>query len=154
MEKEKTTGTLTSILRGTSAKELGSFFDENEKSFIREDRPFASYMRAKIKEKRLTQQKVFLEAEISEGYGYKLIAEEKRTKQRDTILRICIAAGFSLEETQHALKRYGMPELYVKIPRDAVLMTALNTGMNSVTQVDALLEKHQCEKLVPCRYGE
>ena len=154
MKKEKTTGTLTSILQGTSAKNLDSFFEENTSSLIWEERPFAAYMRAKIKEKNRTQQKVFLEAEISEGYGYKLIAEEKRTKQRDTVLRICIAAGFSLNETQHALKLYGMPELYVKIPRDAVLMTALNAGMTDVDQVDDLLMKYRCDKLVPCRYGE
>lgn len=151
MKEEKSTGTLTSILCETDAGELDAFFDKNACNFIRDDRPFAEFMRSKFKEKNLMQQKVFLNAEISEGYGYKIISEEKRTKQRDTILRICIAADFSFSETQHALTLYGMAPLYARRQRDAVLIIALNTGIANVTQVDDLLQRHNCQKLVPCR---
>ena len=65
-------------------------------------------------------------ADIPERYGYKLISEEKRTKQRDIILRLCYAAHFTLEETQKALKMYDMPMLYSKVKRDALLMIVFN----------------------------
>ena len=57
-----------------------------------------------LKEKRITQQMVFLKADIPEKYGYKLLSGEKHTRQRDIILRICYAAELTLEQTQRALR--------------------------------------------------
>lgn len=150
MREEKTTGTLTSILCEATPDNLDAFFEQNADSLIRAERPFAAYMRQTFRKKGVRQQDVFLRADISEGYGYKLISEEKRTRQRDTILRLCLAAGFSLAEAQHALKLCGMATLYAKIPRDAVLIIAFNTGIREMAEVDELLQKHGCDKLTPC----
>ena len=84
---------------------------------------FPPYIKKLIREKGLTQRMVFLKADVSEHYGYKLLACERRTRQRDVILRLCYAAELTLEETQQALTIIGMPTLDVKIPRDALLMT-------------------------------
>ena len=107
-------------------------------------------MRSMFKRKGIKQQDVFLAADISEGYGYKLIAEEKRTRQRDLILRLCLASGFSLEETQRALKIYGMAPLYPRMRRDAVLIVAINTGNYEIAIVDEMLAKHGMEPLYSC----
>ena len=100
-----------------------------------------------MKEKGITQQTVFLRADIPERYGYKLLSGEKRTKQRDVILRICYAAEFTLNETQRALKKYGLPELYAKIPRDAFLMIVFNERPGNVIEVNEFLEKNNMEPL-------
>ena len=104
-------------------------------------------MRDLIRRNGLTQQEVFLSADMSESYGYKLIAEEKRTKQRDTILKLCFAAHLTLDEAQHALTLYGMAPLYPKFPRDAILMVAFNSRMYELSDVDALLTEHHAETL-------
>ena len=52
----------------------------------------------KFKEKGILQQDVFLAADLPERYGYKLISEQKHTTQRDTILRLCLAARFDEDE--------------------------------------------------------
>ena len=96
-----------------------TFIAEQESSLIRSKRPFTDYMRAKFREKDISQQNVFLAADLPERYGYKLISGEKRTEKRDTILRICLAAEFCLEETQEALMLYGMSPLHGRIPRDS-----------------------------------
>ena len=96
-------------------------------------------MRAKFKEKGVLQQNVFLAADISENYGYKLISEEKHTVQRDIIIRICLAARFSLDETQKALILYGMAPLYIRIPRDVVFLSAINHRLYDVHQVNDIL---------------
>ena len=85
---------------------------------------------------------VFLRADIPERYGYKLLSGEKRTKQRDVILRICYAAEFTLNETQRALKKYGLPQLYAKIPRDALLMIVFNDRPGSILDVNTLLKEN------------
>jgi hypothetical protein len=100
-----------------------------------------------IKVKGLTQQKVFLRADMPERYGYKILSGEKRTRQRDIILRICYAAEFSLEEAQGILKKYEMPQLYAKIQRDALLMIIFNERPGSIIDVNELLKKNGFEPL-------
>ena len=102
--------------------------------------PFADYMRMKFREKGILQQNVFLAADLSENYGYKLIAEEKHTRQRDTILRLCLAARFRLEEVQEALILYGMAPLHGRLARDAALTVAVQNGIYDLCELNRLLE--------------
>ena len=89
-------------------------------------------------------------ADISEGYGYKLVSGEKHTLQRDTVLRLCFGGHLALDEVQRALKLYGMTPLYSRIPRDAVLIIAINANIYEITDVDDLLVKNGLEPLKPC----
>ena len=120
--------------------ELAGFLEQHREDWITSSHPFADYMRMKFREKRILQQNVFLAADLSENYGYKLIAEEKHTRQRDTILRLCLAARFRLEEVQEALILYGMALLNGRFPRDAVLIVAIQNGVYDMREVNALLE--------------
>lgn len=144
---EKTTNTLDSVLKKTSPDQIAHFFDDNRNELLLAEKPFAQYMRTCIREKGLLQQDVFIRADIAEGYGYKIISEEKHTNQRDTILRLCIGARLSLEETQRALKIYGMSPLYARMPRDAILMVSLNKGGAEISEVNELLVKNQMRPL-------
>lgn len=139
---EKSTELLEDILGNTHPKEFDAYCKENKDSVIDDDKVFIEYFKSLFKEKGLTQQVIFLNADIPERYGYKLLSGEKRTKQRDVILRICYAAEFTLKETQRALRKYGMPELYAKIPRDALLMIAFNDRPGSILEVNTLLSKN------------
>lgn len=144
---ELSTDKLEKVLRHTHIDEAEHFLDEQKDSFFTMGNEFSSYMRTLFKEKGMLQQRVFLEADISERYGYKLITGEKRTRQRDIILRLCYAGHLTLEETQKALKIYEMPQLYAKIPRDALIMIALNERPGSIIEVNAFLQKHGVEIL-------
>ncbi len=128
--------------------ELPKFLQEYEQELLADPHPFATYMRASFKEKGMLQQNVFLAADISENYGYKLIAEEKHTVNRDIILRICLATRFDLEETQEALIRYGMAPLHNRIPRDVVILVAINNGVYDIYLVNELLLKCDLPPLV------
>lgn len=143
---EKNTKELEKILGSTHLKEFNSFCEANNGSMI-DEKSFSEYFKELFKAKGILQQTVFLKADIPERYGYKLISGEKRTRQRDIILRICYAAGFTLDETQKALKKYGMSELYAKIPRDAFLMIVFNERPGNVIEVNEFLEKNNMEPL-------
>ena len=141
------TEALEKKLENTHADEIKEYLNEHADSFLSDDRPFAEYMREKIREKNMKQQDVFLFADVPERYGYKLLSEEKRTRKRDVILRICYAAEFTLAETQQALRIYGMPELYAKVARDAVLMISFNSRPGSIIEVNKLLKDNDMEPL-------
>lgn len=147
---EKSTVELENVLGSIHIKDFPEYCKENKVSVNDDEYAFVEYFKGLFKEKGVTQQNVFLKADIPERYGYKLLSGEKRTKQRDIILRICYAAEFSLKETQRALKKYRMPELYAKIPRDALLMIAFNERPGSILDVNDLLAKNNMMPLRTC----
>lgn len=145
-----TTDKLTDVLRKTAPDDLTAFFEEHWELIIQDSKPFSTYMRALLKAKGVRQQEMFICADIPEHYGYRLISEERHTRQRDVIIRLCIGGGFTLDETQKALRLAGFAPLYAKMPRDAALIIAINRIIGNVHQVNTLLEEHGMEQLAPC----
>ena len=143
----RTTEQLNNVLKSARPEKAEAYFEKHADKLAEEERPFAAYVRERIREKGLTQQEIFLKADISEGFGYKLISQEKHTRQRDIILRLLLAAGFSVDETDRALKLYGMSPLYARVKRDAVLIMAINHGIREVEKVNEYLEKYGMEPL-------
>jgi len=144
---KKNTRELVNVLGKTHISDFDSYVKSNKDSMLDEEAAFSVYVKDLLSEKGITQQKVFIEADIPERYGYKLLSGEKHTKQRDVILRICYAAGFSLEETQSALRKYRMPELYAKMARDAFLMMVFEQRPGNILEVNGLLKKNNFEPL-------
>ena len=145
--ESKSTDELEKILGSTHINAVSAYLKSNEESIISNEYAFHEYISNLIKLKNLRKQDVFLAADVSEKYGYKLLSGEKHTKQRDVILRLCYAAELSLEETQKALKLYRMPELYAKIPRDAMIMIAFNERPGSIIDVNSFLKNNGMEIL-------
>lgn len=139
---EKNTEELKNILGNTHLSDFSQYCNENKKSMNEGSEAFSIYIKDILGAKKIMLQTVFLNADIPERYGYKLLSGEKHTKQRDVILRICYAAEMTLKETQRGLKKYGMPELYAKIPRDALLMIVFNERPGSILDVNSLLKEN------------
>ena len=144
---KKSTDELENILEQTSTTNIEAYLAQNAESLLSEEKPFSAYMHEMLRKYGKTQQEVFLQADVPERFGYKIISEDKHTKQRDTILRICYATGMTLEETQKALTLYGMAPLYARISRDAVLMVAINQHKGNILDVNALLSSHKLPTL-------
>ena len=145
--QEKDTNELENTLGRTHLSDYNSYITDNKDSILSESNSFSTYVKALLIEKGLTQQMVFLNADIPERYGYKLLSGEKHTKQRDVILRICYAGEFTLQETQRALRKYGMAELYAKDNRDALIMIAFNERPGNVLELNSLLNEHGFQPL-------
>lgn len=146
-EKEKRTKELEEILKRTHLSGFDTYCEENQESVNENDEAFHIYFKNLLYQKGITQQITFLRADVPERYGYKLLSGEKHTRQRDVILRICYAAELTLEETQRALRKYEMPQLYAKIPRDAMLMLIFQERPGSIIDVNTILLEHGMEPL-------
>lgn len=145
--KELETSMLEDALSRTHLADFDKFKQEKLDAMSRESTSFYTYIKDLMADRGITQQETFLMADISERYGYKLLSGEKRTRQRDVILRICYAAKLTLDETQRALRKYEMPELYVKNERDALIMIAFNERPGGIIEVNQLLKDHGMEPL-------
>ncbi len=137
--QEKETNELERLLGSTHLSDYDTYVRANKDSMLSEATSFSSYIKDILKENGITQQMAFLRADIPERYGYKLLSGEKHTRQRDVILRLCYASEMTLRQTQRALRKYGLPELYAKIPRDALIMVAFNERPGSILDVNAFL---------------
>lgn len=147
---KKTTKDLEHILTGTHPADFGAYLADNAGELVGSDRAFSAYMHDIIREKGLTQQQVFLAADLPERYGYKLLSQEKHTRQRDYILRLCYGADMTVEQTQRALALYGMGKLYARVPRDAALMVAFHHHRGSIQEVNTWLSEQGMEMLRSC----
>ena len=145
--QEKPTNELNSLLENTHPDQLGDFLKEN-RSYMADDRKgFYYYFKDVLYEKDIKLKDVYSFAGVSESYGSKILTIEKHTRNRDLIIRLCIAGHFSWDETNRALKLYGMTELYAKDPRDACLIVAINNRKYDLAEVDDLLEQQGMKKI-------
>lgn len=133
--EEKSTSKLMNLLQNTKKADLAGL----KQDLTVHSYSFFVYMDEIISKKNLKRQDIFQKADIPQKYGYKLLSGESHTKDRDKLLRIFIAMGMNLKEVQRALALYGMPALYPKKRRDAVLIVAINEGIGSVDTVNEWL---------------
>ena len=144
---KKKTDELNNILENTHPDRLGDFLKENRMYMADDKKGFCYYFKSVLTEKKIKLKDVYSFAGVSESYGSKILAMEKHTTNRDLIIRMCIAGHFGREETDRALKLYGMTELYAKDARDACLIVAINSGIYDLAQIDDLLIGQGMKKL-------
>ncbi|MDO5547619.1 MAG: hypothetical protein Q4F79_03945 [Eubacteriales bacterium] len=144
---EKTTGQLEKILENMDENGLEGYFHQYLEG--NEYTKFSVFVTDILQHKQLKRITVIHRADIPESLGYKLLSGERRTDERDWIIRLCIAAEMNLKQIQQALKLYGFQELYAKDRRDVVLIVAVNQGRTWAWEVDELLKKYKQKPL--CR---
>lgn len=152
--QEKKTNELDELLRTMKPEQLEDYYEENRKYMANGKKTFSYYMKDVLAEKNiiLSNRKMCLKdiysiAGVSESYGEKILNMEKHTKNRDLIIRFCIAGHFLLDEVNRALKLYGMSPLYAKDKRDACLIVAINNRKYELFEIDDMLERQGLKKL-------
>ena len=103
------------------------------------------YFEEVFKEKKLKKSNVIKNADIDRTYGYEILRGDKKPS-RDKILQLCLGAGFTLEETNKALKLGNCGELYPKVKRDSIIIFGLNR-MLDVFSINELLYKYELNLL-------
>lgn len=145
--QDKATSELDMLLSDMKPNELPGYYKDNSQFMADEPRPFYLYFKTVLNKKNILLKDVYSFAGLSQSWGEKLVSQEKHSKKRDPILRLCIAGHFTLDEMNRALKLYGMSPLYAKEPRDACLIVAINNRMYDLADLDDLLEENGFEKL-------
>lgn len=145
--QKKPTDELNELLENMKPDELDSYFKENEQYMADEKKAFYYYMKDVLDEKNIKLKDVYSFAGVTESYGSKIVTMEKHTKDRDLIIRFCIAGHFNWDETNRALKLYGLTELYAKDPRDACIIVAINNRIYNLYDIDEMLMRQGLGKL-------
>lgn len=136
---KKPTDELNDLLENMKPDDLDSYLSENSRYMAEGSKAFSYYMKDVLDSKNIKLKDIYSFAGVSESYGSKILSQEKHTKDRDLIIRFCIAGHFTWDETSRALKLYGMNELYAKDPRDACLIVAIKNRIYNFSDIDELL---------------
>ncbi len=147
--QQKPTDELNDILENMKPDELDGYLKDNEKYLADGKKAFYYYFKDVVDEKNIKLKDIYVSAGVTESYGSKIITMEKHTKDRDLIIRLCIAGHFTWNETDRALKLYGFTELYAKEPRDACLIVAINNRMFDLYDIDEMLVSKGLKKILP-----
>ena len=137
---QKSTDELNDLLEKVKPSQIDRYLKENKKYLKDDKKAFYYYVKEVLDAKRIKLKDVYLKAGVSESFGSKILRMEKHTSDRDLILRMCLAGRFNWEETNRALKLYGMCELYSRDSRDACVIVAINNRMYDIIDVDALMK--------------
>lgn len=149
MEKDQyNTSTLLNVLRSADIQDIPQY----SRTYLQGREPsFVAYMDELIAAKGLKRQDIFQRADLPQKYGYKLLTGESHTRDRDKLLRLFFAMDLTYAQVRRALALYGMPALYPKSKRDAILIIAFNRGYTSVDEVNRLLAENGEEPLSQSR---
>ena len=79
---------------------------------------------------------------IERTYVYQILNGRKRNPSKDKILRLCLAAGCTLNETIRALEIADTPGLYARNKRDMILVYAIQNGL-SADDANLLLDQFE-----------
>ena len=144
---EKPTYELQEQLDKMRPEDLPKYFKENKNDLRDEKKAFYYFMKDTLLDKGIYMKDVYTTAGVTESYGSKIISQEKHTKKRDLIIRLCVAGHFNLMEINRALKLYGMNELYPKNPRDACIIVAINNRIFNLAKIDDSLAEQGLDLL-------
>lgn len=98
-----------------------------------------------LDEKKLKKSEVIAASGITLTYAYDLFSGYKKKKpSRNVILSLALAMGLDTDETQRLLKISGNGALYPRVPRDSVIMYAVNNSL-TLPETDELLDKNGME---------
>jgi hypothetical protein len=147
MMQDKPTNELNAQLKEKKIDEFDSYIKENCSYMADDKRAFYYYVTDVLKKKGIKLHDVYVSADVSESYGSKIVRMEKHTRNRDMIIRLCLAGHFSTDEMNRALKLYGFSELYSKNARDVILILMINDREFDIYEINEKLQSKGYEPL-------
>lgn len=122
---------------------IDQYLKNNEEYII--DLTLSNYLCDRLEKKSLSKADVIKKADINEIYGYQILSG-KRTPSRNKLIRLCIGAEFSLDDTNETLKVAGFSPLFPKIKRDSIIIFGIQNNY-PIWQINESLYAHQLESL-------
>ena len=125
---EKSTNELLGVLK--SKKNYSEFFQNEIGELIFKN--LDEYLGVLLKEKNLKKSEVIEKSNLDKNYAYQLFNGIKKNPSRDKILMLAFGMKLTLDETRKLLKIAELSDLYVRIPRDSVIIFCLQNGKNLI----------------------
>lgn len=123
---KKTTDELLNILK--SKRNYSDFFKENLDELYFETT--SEYLKMLLEQKGLKKGEVINRANLDKGYAYQIFNGIKTNPSRDKLLMLAFGMKLNLEETKKLLKISNLPDLYIRNPRDSVIIFCIENKID------------------------
>ncbi len=143
MTKQKTTGELLEVLKKKNSYADGQEEIKDEQYSVK----LSDYLNSIVVQKDMKLSDVMRRSGLKKSYFYSLFDGKREKPARDVLIQLGFGFELSFEEVQEFLKHLGAAQLYPRIPRDGVIIYALQHGMD-IIECDILLDENGEEPLV------
>lgn len=131
---EKSTDELMKILN--SKKSYNEFFEEEVGELCFSS--VADYLEVLLNEKHLKKSDVIRKSNLDKNYAYQIFNGNKLNPSRNKMLMLAFGMELSLKETRKLLKVCCLSDLYVRCPRDSIIIFGLNKKMSLIDVNESL----------------
>ena len=108
-------------------KSIFDFLRKNRKYML--DLTLSEYLMLLLKHKKLKRADVVRDSGLEKAYVYQIFSGEKKPA-RDKLIAIAFGLHLNSKETQRMLKLGGCSELYARQTRDAIILFAIQRGID------------------------
>ena len=123
-----------------NAPDLGRFLTEHREEFVQED--FSLLLQALFQRTGMSKAALAKKSGMSEVYLHQIFSG-LRNPSRNRIICLCFGLDATVEEAQELLKRSGNAPLYTRNRRDAIVLYALQNGMELDELNDRLFSEQE-----------
>ena len=101
---------------------------------------FAEYLEFLIENKKLRKSEIITRSNLDKNYAYQIFNGTKTNPSRDKVLMLAFGMGLDFNETAVLLKYARLPELYVRDPRDSIIIFCLENHLNLIQTNEQLMD--------------
>ena len=132
---KRSTDELLNILK--ASRKFDDFFNKEigELSFA----SLTEYLEILIESKKLKKSEIILRGNLDKNYAYQIFNGTKTNPSRDKVLMLAFGMNLDYGETQVLLKKAKQPELYVRDPRDCVIIFCLDKQYSLIDTNETLM---------------
>ena len=130
-----TTSRLLSMIRSADSPEEASAWHSRNG-----DPALKDYLYGLMEKKNLTPKEMIRRCGIERSYFYHILSGVKKPG-RNVLIRICLCMGAGVPDANRLLRLAGMPGLYAKVRRDALIIYALQRSMTMEQTNQMLLDQ-------------
>ena len=100
----------------------------------------AEYLEMLIESKKLKKSDIITRGNLDKNYAYQIFNGTKTNPSRDKVLMLAFGMGLDFNETTVLLKNAKQPDLYIRDPRDSVIIFCLENHMTLIQANEQLLD--------------
>lgn len=138
LEKE-----LIKIINSGDHKAEEMFYQQLNRHYPKD---FSAFVAQMISEHKIKRKDAIARSTLNYDYAYKLMNGNKKTKERDYIIAICMGIGVNLSQVQYAMDICKMPKLNSKDIRDFIISESIRNH-ESIYKLNETLERANFELL-------
>lgn len=133
---KKSTDELYNVLK--SKKNYSDFIKQEYDELYFET--VGEYLNSLMAQKGLKKSEVIKKSNVDKHYAYQIFNSNRTNPSRDKLIMIAFGMGLDMAETTKLLKVAGVPNLYIRHPRDSVIMFCIEHKMSLMDTNEKLFE--------------